>query len=80
MFDVLVLSGAHLQLKPRWISTSLATHALAGALAIMATQAALQSASTDVRETPVLLFVPKAPPPPPEAKPDPPTPFRTSRI
>ena len=74
MFDVLVLSGAHLQLKPRWISTSLATHALAGALAIMATQAALQSASTDVRETPVLLFVPKAPPPPPEAKPDPPTP------
>jgi protein TonB len=75
MFDVLVLSGAHLQLKPRWISTSLATHALAGALAILATQAALQSASTDVRETPVLLFVPKAPPPPPpEAKPDPPAP------
>jgi len=75
MFDVLVLSGARLQLKPSWISTSLATHALAGALAIMATQAALESASTDVRETPVLLFVPKAPPPPPpEAKPDPPAP------
>jgi protein TonB len=74
MFDVLVLSGTHLQLRPRWISTSLATHALAGALAILATQAALQSPSTDVRETPVLLFVPKAPPPPPEAKPDLPTP------
>jgi len=75
MFDVLVLSGARLQLKPSWISTSLATHALAGALAIMATQAALESASTDVRETPVLLFVPKAPPPPPpEAEPDPPAP------
>jgi protein TonB len=75
MFDVLVLSGAQLQLKPRWISTSLATHALAGALAVMATQAALQTPSPDARETPVLLFVPRAPPPPPpEARPEPPAP------
>jgi protein TonB len=72
MLDVLVLSGAQLQLKPRWISTSLATHALAGALAVTATQAALRTQSTDARETPVLLFVPKAPPPPPpEARPEP---------
>jgi protein TonB len=70
MFDALVLSGAHLQLKPRWIGTSLATHALAGALAVMATQAALESPSVAMPDTPVMLFVPKAPPPPPPPPPE----------
>ncbi len=75
MFDVLVLSGAHLQLKPRWISTSLATHALAGALAIMATQAALQSAVDRCpRDTRTAVRTQGSAAAAAEAKPDPPTP------
>ena len=75
MFDVLVFSGAPLELKPRWISTSLVMHALAALGAVMVTRAALESPAAAGRDAPVMLFVPKAPPPPPaEAQPEPPAP------
>jgi TonB family protein len=73
MLDVLVASGTHLELKSRWVGTSLVMHASAVVLAVMATRAALESPSVAMRDTPVMLFVPKAPPPPPppEVKPEP---------
>ena len=73
MFDVLVLSGAHLELKSRWVGTSLLMHVSAAALAVMVTRAALESPPAEMRDSPVMLFVPKAPepPPPPEVKPEP---------
>ena len=43
MFDVLVASGAHLELTPRWVTTSVLAHALVVTLAGMATQAALDT-------------------------------------
>jgi TonB family protein len=63
MFDVLVASGAHLELKSRWVGTSLVMHASLAVLAVMATRAALQSPSAPIPDTPVMLFVPKTPPP-----------------
>jgi protein TonB len=73
MFDVLVFSGAPLELKPRWISTSVVMHALAALGAVMVTRAALESPSAARRDVAVMLFVPKAPPPPPaEVEPEPP--------
>jgi TonB family protein len=76
MFDVLVASGAHLELRPRWVTTSLITHALAVTLAAVATQAALDRSPVSAPDAPILLFVPKAPPapPPPEVKREPPAP------
>jgi TonB family protein len=76
MFDVLVASGAHLELKSRWVGTSLVMHASLAVLAVMATRAALQSPSAPIPDTPVMLFVPKTPPeaPPPKIKPEPPAP------
>ncbi len=73
MFDVLVLSGAHLELKSRWVGTSLLMHVSVAALAVMVTRAALESPSAEMRDSPVMLFVPKPPepPPPPEVKPEP---------
>ena len=65
MFDVLVFSGAPLELKPRWISTSVVMHALAVLGAVMVTRAALQSPLAARPDVAVMLFVPKAPPPPP---------------
>jgi TonB family protein len=75
MFDVLVLSGAPLGLKPRWISTSVVMHAVGVVGAVMLTRAALESPSLAAPDIPVMLFVPKAPPPPPAAvEPEPPAP------
>jgi TonB family protein len=76
MFDVLVASGAHLEVKSRWVGTSLVMHASAALLALMATRAALESPSVAIPDTPVMLFVPKAPPqpPPPEVEPAAPPP------
>jgi periplasmic protein TonB len=75
MFDVLVFSGASLQLKPRWISTSVVMHALAALGAVMVTRAALESSAAARPDIPVMLFVPKTPPPPPAAvEPEPPAP------
>ena len=69
MFEVLVASGAHLELRPRWLTTSVATHALVLALAVAATQRALEQPKL-APEPAILLYVPKpAEAPPPEAKP-----------
>jgi periplasmic protein TonB len=70
MFDVLVASGAHLELRPRWVTTSVLTHALIVTLAVMATQAVLDAPSVTAPDPAILLFVPKppSPPPPPEVK------------
>jgi TonB family protein len=71
MLDVLTASGAPLELRPRWVSTSLATHALIITLAVVASQKALD-APTIVSEPAIMLFVPKpAEPPPPEVKSEP---------
>jgi protein TonB len=75
MFDVLVASGAHVQVTPRWVSSSLVAHALVLALAVAATRAAMDAAPVTAPESVALLFVPKPPPPPPpevESKPPPP--------
>ena len=68
MFDVLLASRAQLDLKPRWLTTSMLTHGLLVALAAVATKGALETPKVTVPET-MLLFIPKpAPPPPPEPK------------
>jgi len=74
MFDVLVASGAHLELRSRWVTTSVLTHVLIVALAAMATQAALDTPPVTAPDPAILLFVPKPPsaPPPPEVKREPP--------
>ena len=79
MFDVLVASGSHLELKSRWVGTSLMMHASVAVLGVMATRAALESPTNGIPHTPVMLFVPGAPPepPPPETRPDPPAPAAT---
>lgn len=76
MFDVLVASGAHLELRARWVTTSLITHALVITLAAVATRAALDNPTVKAPEAVTLLFVPKPPPapPPPEVKREPPPP------
>ena len=72
MFEVLVASGAHPDVRPRWVTTSLVTHALLITLFVMATKAAIEAPPVDLSETAMLLYVPKPPPPePPEAKPEP---------
>ena len=70
MFDVLVASGAHLELRPRWVTTSVVTHALLITLAAMATRAVLDTPPVSAPDPAILLFVPKppSPPPPPEVK------------
>lgn len=69
MLDVLVASGAHLELRPRWVTTSVVTHALLIALATMATRAVLDAPPVPTPDSATLLFVPKPPsPPPPEVK------------
>jgi len=72
MFEVLVASGGHPDVKPRWVTTSLVTHGLLITLFVMATKAAIQAPPVDLSETAMLLYVPKPPPPePPQAKPEP---------
>jgi TonB family protein len=71
MFEVLVASGTHADLRPRWLTTSVVTHALVITLAIVTTRAAFDSPRVAPPEDVMLLFVPKAPePPPPVAKPE----------
>ena len=73
MFEVLVASGAHLDLRARWMTTSVVTHAIVVALAVATTGKALTSSAEAPPDPAMLLFVPKPPPPPPpEAKPEPP--------
>lgn len=69
MLDVLTASGAHLELRPRWVSTSLAAHAIVITLAVAASQRGLDAPMT-VQERTILLVAPKASPapPPPEVK------------
>jgi len=69
MLDVLVASGAHLDLRPRWLTTSVLTHAALISLAVAATQSAL-SHPKERTDSPILLYVPEPapPPPPPEVK------------
>lgn len=70
MLDVLIASGAHLELRPRWVTTSVLTHALLVSLAVMATRAVLDAPPVSAPEAAILLFVPKSPSPPaqPEVK------------
>lgn len=69
MLDVLIASGAHLELRPRWVTTSVLTHALLITLAVMATRAVLDAPPVTAPDSAILLFVPKPPsPPPPEVK------------
>jgi periplasmic protein TonB len=73
MLDVLVASGTHLELRPRWVTTSVVTHALLVTLAVMTTRAALDAPPVSAPESAILLFVPKPPlPPPAEVKREPP--------
>ena len=70
MLDVLIASGAHLELRPRWVTTSVLTHALLVTLAVMATRAALDAPPVSAPESAIPLFVPRplSPPPQPEVK------------
>jgi protein TonB len=71
MLDVLIASGTHLELRPRWVTTSVLTHALLITLAVMASRAVLDAPSVTAPDPAILLFVPKPPPPPPpEVKPE----------
>jgi TonB family protein len=67
MFDVLLASGTHADLKPQWLTTSVLAHALVIALAVVSTQAALDAARVTPPEDVMLVFVPKPPEPPPPA-------------
>jgi TonB family protein len=72
MLDVLIASGARLELRPAWLTTSLVTHGLVVTLAIVATRAALDTPRTVATDAAIMLFVPKPPPaPPPEVKREP---------
>jgi periplasmic protein TonB len=68
MFDVLLESGPHAQLRVRWLTTSVVTDTLIVVLAVLATQAALEAPNI-IPERAVFLFAPKPPdPPPPEPR------------
>lgn len=72
MFDVLVASAAHHQVRAQWVTTSTITHALVIALAVSVTRGALENAPPIAADPAILLFVPKPPPPPaPEVKQEP---------
>lgn len=65
MFDVLPASDAHLDVRRRWVTTSLAAHALAVAAAVVLTRDALQPTKRPVQEQAMQLYVaPPAPAPP----------------
>jgi len=76
MFEILVASGAHAAVKAPWLTTSVVTHALLIAVAVVATRAALDTPRVTSPEDVMLLFVPKAPEPSPPAatKPEKPAP------
>ena len=67
MFEILVASGAHADVKAPWLTTSVVTHALLIALAVVTTRAALETPRVTSPEDVMLLFVPKAPEPLPPA-------------
>jgi len=71
MFDVLVASAAHRQIKARWLTTSMVTHALLISLAVAVTKTAIENPPATVADPAILLFVPKPPPPAPEPPPEP---------
>lgn len=73
MFDVLIASGPHHQVRASWVTTSTITHALLIALAVSVTRSALENPPRITADPAILLFVPKAPPPPlePEVKREP---------
>jgi TonB family protein len=64
MFDVLVASGTHADLKPQWLTTSMVTHALVIALAVVVSQAALDTPRVTSPDDVMLVFVPRASVPP----------------
>ncbi|HEU5305293.1 MAG TPA: TonB family protein [Gemmatimonadales bacterium] len=72
MFEVLLESGPHAQLRARWLTTAVVTHTLIAIVAVLATKAAFEGPIA-VPERAILLFVPKPPepPPPPEPKAEP---------
>lgn len=71
MFDVLLASGAHAALRPRWVTASVLTHTVLITLAVVGTRAALDAPQVVTADPSILLFVPKpAPPPPPVAQPE----------
>lgn len=69
MFDVLLASGIHHEVKARWVTTSLVAHGLVFALAVAATGAALDAPQAIPPDPAMLLFVPKPPPPAPPPEP-----------
>jgi len=72
MFDVLIASAAHREVRAGTVTTSMITHALLIMLAVSVTRAALENPRVLTADPAILLFVPKPPPPPePEAKPEP---------
>jgi len=77
MLDILVASGAGLELRPRWLTTSVLTHAAVVTLAVVATKGALDHPKV-TPDAAILLYVPRPDPEPatPEVKPAPPSPDR----
>jgi TonB family protein len=72
MFDVLIASSGHPQVRVRWVTTSAITHALLIGLAVSVTRSAIENAPVVTADPAILLFVAKpSPPPPPEVKPEP---------
>jgi TonB family protein len=69
MFDILPASNARLRVHSRWVSTSVAIHAVAAA--VLLTRSALQATRTPVPEEAMQLYLPPPVPalPAPEAEP-----------
>ena len=71
MFDVLLASAAHREVRAGSVTTSMITHALLIALAVTVTRTALENPPVPSADPAILLFVPIPPPPPePEVKPE----------
>jgi TonB family protein len=66
MFDMLIASAPHHQVRASWVTTSTITHALFIALAVSVTRSALENPPRITADPAILLFVPKPPPPTPE--------------
>ena len=67
MFDILPASDAHPLVRGRWLTTSLLSHALVIAIAVMVTRQALQAARAPVPEQVTPLYFPPPTPTPPAA-------------
>lgn len=71
MFDVLVASAAHREVRAGSVTTSMITHALLIMLGVIVSRSALENPPVTAADPAMLLFVPKPPPPPePEVKPE----------